>query len=54
MILKIAEIDNPAVNELLNLHNIRVDEEFLHDPTCILQGPRRGRGWGGPPTFLQE
>ena len=26
----IAEIDNPAVNELLNLHNIRVDEEFLH------------------------
>ena len=26
----------PAVNELLNLHNIRVDEEFLHDPTCIL------------------
>ena len=29
-ILKIAEIDNPAVNELLNFHNIRVDEEFLH------------------------
>ena len=30
MILKIAEIDNPAVNELLNLHSIRADEEFLH------------------------
>ena len=30
MILKIAEIDNPAVNELLNFHYIRADEEFLH------------------------
>ena len=30
MILKIAEIHNPAVNELLKLHNILVDEEFLH------------------------
>ena len=29
-ILKIAEIDNLVVNELLNFHHIRADEEFLH------------------------
>ena len=43
MILKIAEIDNPAVNELLNLHNIRADEEFLHvyyDILCRFIGLR--------------
>ena len=43
MILKIAEIDNPAVNELLNLHNIRADEEFLHvfyDILCRFTGLR--------------
>ena len=29
---------------------------FQENNKCCVQGPRRGRGWGGfsPPTFLQE